>query len=231
MKSSKRGDGGFSQRTESRIQHVERHLVALLRSRDRDQPFITIVLWFINLDNTSGELAYFVDLCASLADDRADHVVRNKDLLSEGLAGKHSHRVRSCSSLGGGSTVSLAGLVRSSARVAGSVLGVGVVDGGLGSRRRRLSVEVGDTVGVGRRTLRRVRVALVGLRVAVVSVERLRLVRNDLHSPGNRSSWSAGSSSVRRCGRSSIPLGELFHKGVRDVVGGDVNGIGDTGHN
>ena len=67
--------------TESGIKHVERHLVTFLRARDGNQPLVAVVLWLIDLDYTAAKLAYLIDLGATLADDRTDHVVRNEDLL------------------------------------------------------------------------------------------------------------------------------------------------------
>lgn len=228
---SSQSDERVSEHTESGIQHVQSHLVTFLRSSDCNQAFVAIVLRFVDLDDAARELADLVDLGSSLSDDRADHVVGDEDLLGERLAGKHGHWIRGRASLGGRSTVGLAGLMRSSARISSGVLGVRVVDWGLRGRRGRLPVEIGDTVGVGGRALRRVRVALIGFRVAVISVKGLRLVRNDLHSTGNGSSGSTGSRGVGRRGGSSVSVGELLHERAGDVVGSDMDGISDAGHN
>src|SRR5271163_2522619 len=85
---------GVIQHTKSRVEHVQCHLVALLGSRDRHQPLIAVVLWLIDLDHTSTQMSNFVDLGASLANDRTDHIIRNENLLCEWLSGKRTtHRL------------------------------------------------------------------------------------------------------------------------------------------
>lgn len=80
--------GVLTRLTQSRIEHVQRHLVALLGTGDSHEALVVVVLGFVNLDDTSAELADLVDLGAALADDSADHVVRDEDLLSDRLAGE-----------------------------------------------------------------------------------------------------------------------------------------------
>lgn len=72
----------FGLLTKTRIEHEERHLVALLCTSDGNKTLVAVVLRLINLDDTSTELAYLVDLCTALSDDSADHVVGDEDLLS-----------------------------------------------------------------------------------------------------------------------------------------------------
>jgi len=56
-------------------------LVTLLCACYRDQPLITIVLGLVDLDHTSAQLPNLIDLGASLADDGADHIIGDENLL------------------------------------------------------------------------------------------------------------------------------------------------------
>jgi hypothetical protein len=73
---------GCSRRTKSCVKHVKSHLVTFLRSRNSHQPLIAIVLWLVDLDNAATQMAYLIDLRATLADDGPDHIVWNEYLLS-----------------------------------------------------------------------------------------------------------------------------------------------------
>lgn len=67
--------------TKSRIEQVQRHAVAFFRTSNCDEPLIRVVLGFVDLDHTTADLADLIDLRATLADDSADHVVGDVDLL------------------------------------------------------------------------------------------------------------------------------------------------------
>lgn len=198
---------------------------------DCNQPFIAIVLRFINLNDTARELAYFVDLGSSLSDDRSDHIVGDENLLREGLSRQHSHRVGRLPSGLGRRSGSLARLMRPGTRISTGLLGVGVVNRCLGGRSGSLSVEIGHSVRVGRSALGCIVMTLERLGVAVGPMEGLGLVRDDLHSAGNGAGRPAGASCVGRSRGSSVTLGELLDEGVGDVVSRDMDGIGDTSHN
>ncbi len=75
----------MGKRTKSRIEHVQRHRVALLCPRDRHKSLIAVVLWFVDLDYTSTQVSNLVDLRAAFAYDSAYHIIGNKDLLSKWL--------------------------------------------------------------------------------------------------------------------------------------------------
>jgi hypothetical protein len=126
--------------------------------------------------------------------------------------------------------VSLTGLVGSGTGVSGRV-GGRIVYRGLGGGGGCLAVKVGDAVRVSRGSLRAVGVSLEGFRVSIRAVQGLRLVRDNLHASRNRTSRSTSARSIGGGGRSTITLGKLLHEGVGDVVGRDVNGVGDTSHN
>lgn len=76
--------------SETRVQHVERHLVALLCSSDGDEALVVVVLRLVDLDDAARKLSNFVDLGTTLSNDGADHVVGNEDLLRNGLSWNHA---------------------------------------------------------------------------------------------------------------------------------------------
>ena len=71
--------------TKSRVEHVECHLVALSRASNSDKSLVTVVLGFVDLDDTTTEMPNLIDFGTALTDDGTDHVVRNEDLLGDGL--------------------------------------------------------------------------------------------------------------------------------------------------
>jgi hypothetical protein len=85
--------------TKSRVQHVQSHLVALLRACDCDQTLVAVISGFVNLDHAATKLAYLVDLCTTLTDDGADHVVGDEDLLCERLSGHRDRRLVGCTAV------------------------------------------------------------------------------------------------------------------------------------
>lgn len=76
------GDG---KRTEPRIEHIQSHLVALLRSCNCNKSFVAIVLRLVDLDNTATQMSDFINLCTSFTNDGSNHIVGNENLLSERL--------------------------------------------------------------------------------------------------------------------------------------------------
>lgn len=80
MKRSRRG-----KRTESRIEHIQRHLVALLCPRDRDKSFVAVILRFVDFDDTAAEVSDLVDLRTTLANDSSYHIIWYEDLLCQWL--------------------------------------------------------------------------------------------------------------------------------------------------
>ena len=67
--------------TESRIQHVQRHLVTLLGSRDGHQTLIAAFLRLVDLDHTATQVPNLINLGPTFPDDSTDHVVGNVNLL------------------------------------------------------------------------------------------------------------------------------------------------------
>jgi hypothetical protein len=72
-------------RTEPRIEHIQRHLVALLRSCNRNKSFVAVVLRLVDLDDAAAQMPDFIDLRTSFTNDGSYHVVGNEYLLSEWL--------------------------------------------------------------------------------------------------------------------------------------------------
>ena len=67
--------------TKSRVEHVERHPVALLSARNRDETLVVVILRLVDLDDAAADLADLIDLLATLADNSPHHIIRDEDLL------------------------------------------------------------------------------------------------------------------------------------------------------
>jgi hypothetical protein len=76
--------------TQSRIEHVQGHLVAFLRASNSDKALVVVILWLVDLNDATRELTDLVDLRSSFANDGTDHVIRDEDLLGDGLAWYHA---------------------------------------------------------------------------------------------------------------------------------------------
>lgn len=73
--------------------------------------------------------------------------------------------------------------------------------------------------------------ALVVVRMTVLSASRLRDVWDHLHAARNNARWSTTTSSICRSCRSTKPFSQLFHQCLSDVVSSDVNCISYTENN
>ena len=89
-------------------------------------------------------------------------------------------------------------------------------------------MKIRDTVWIGRRTIGLIVVALVVVRMAIISTSRLRYIRHDLHPTRNNTGRATATGSIRRCCRTSKAFGQLFDKGLSYVIGSYVNSIGNT---
>lgn len=67
--------------TESGIEHVKRHLVALLGTSNSDQALVAVISRLIDLDDATAEGTNLVDLSAPFANNGTDHVIGNIYLL------------------------------------------------------------------------------------------------------------------------------------------------------
>jgi hypothetical protein len=227
--------GVLARLTQSGVQHVERHLVALLGTSDGDQTLVVVVLRLVDLDDTATQLAYLVDLGAALSDDRAHHIVGNEDLLGDRLArerGTALHRL-----LGGGRAwlsrtsvaILLLWLLRASADV-GSARGASTVAHlSLRMLHGRLTLLVRHGVlwsGSASRLLSLPATVLIGVTHLAASV--LGNVRDDLHAARHNALRTTVTNSVSRSSWAAKALSQLLHEGATNVVSSDVNGVSDT---
>lgn len=207
-------DLGFNLLTKTRVEHVKRHPVALLCARDCDQPFVAVVLRLVDLNHTTADLAYFVDLLPALSDDGSNHIVGDVDLLGQ-------RRAWHGSSVNGLSWVSAVRL-----RHGSTCMGLHRSSGTIAASLRRTIVNGHGRVGLGclvRVGLRAVRSswqavmlgasvvsAVVVIAVAVVASGWLRAVRHNLHAA--RDDASGATAPCRICGgsRSTEPVVQLL---------------------
>ena len=200
---------GIVLRTESRIKHVEGHLVALLGSSDCYKALVAIILWFINLNNTSTELPNLVDLGSSLANDCSNHVVGNEDLLRQWLTRYHTlHRLSWWPSMALSRLMAcvLHRLMRTSCSVTRLLRRTTVMHRSLRLLLRWLSVEVRDTVRISRCTISLVIMSLEVIGMTIVTAGRLWYIWHDLHAARNNTRRSAATCGIGRCCRTSKAL-------------------------
>ena len=191
---------GLAELTESRVEHIERHSIALFRARDGDQALIAVVLRLVDLNDTATDLTYLVDLLTTLTNDGTDHIVRNEDLLGQRCASHttvHRRPVRRPSMMLGAS--GMGRLVRrhmGRRTVSAGLRSVvhGHVGAGLGSSSVRVVLV---RVRLGRRLLRaRIGASSVVLTLAEVATGRLRSVWYHLHTTGDDGSRTAASRGI-----------------------------------
>jgi hypothetical protein len=220
--------------TQSGVKHVERHLVALLRAGDGDQALIVVVLRLVDLDDAAAQLAYFVNLSTTLADDGSHHVVRDEDLLGDRLAREGSTalhrllwsgRVR----LSWTCVAVRLGLLRTSTNVWCARRAGTVAHRGLGVLSRRLALLVGHGVLRSRGARRRVCwPAAVLFGVAHLAASMLGSVRDDLHTTGNDALRTSVTDSISRSGRASEAFGQLLDESAANIISGNVNSVSNT---
>lgn len=205
----------FSELTEARVEHVERHPVAFLRASDCNETLVAVVLWFINLNHAATDLTDLVDLLAALPNDGSNHVIGDVDLLSKrgtghSRAARHGLPMRPGGAVGAGGTGRVRLHVRTSSIAGGSMAAIGH-----GGSRVRVSL-------MGMAVLRRVRLgghvvgsgigttAVVVLPVAKVAASRLRVVWDHLHTARNGTGGAAAASRVGGRGSATKTLVELL---------------------
>jgi len=227
--------GAHGKLTKSGIEHIESHPVAFLRSCDRHQTLVAVILGLVDLNDTARDLADFVDLLTTLTDDGANHIVRDKDLLRQ-------RRARNCTTrkrLSVGTGVRLGYMrtgmllrlhVRASAITSSSR--TTIVHGNSGIRLRRMRVAILRCIGlVGWHVVRAwVRAATaVIVSTAIVSTSGLGNVRDNLHA--TRSCWATAAGGVGGCRWATKALVQLLEKGATDIVCCDVNGVSHASDN
>ena len=89
-------------------------------------------------------------------------------------------------------------------------------------------MEVRHTVRISWCPLRLVVMALVVVRVTVLSTGRLRYIWDDLHAAWNNTGRSTTTSRIGRCCRSSKSLSQLFYQCLANVISSNVNRISYT---
>lgn len=72
---------------------------------------------------------------------------------------------------------------------------------------------------------------LIPVWVSRLASSVLRNIGNDLHAAHNRTMWTTLPLTVIRSCWSSKSICQLLNEGAANVVGGDVDGIGDTENN
>jgi hypothetical protein len=220
--------------TKTGVEHVECHPVAFLRACNSNKPLVAIVLWLVNLDHAAADLPNLVDLLATLADDRADHVVRDVDLLSERCT-RHSTMSR----------LALRSRMPLLAHVACLLrrhMGLGPVATG-----HRLGTVMDWHRWSGMLWLMRCPVwlgiwlrchvwgslilsALVVLAISIVASSGLWHVWHNLHAARYNPCRTAAAGCVRRGSRAAESLVELLQEGATHIVSSDMNGIGYAHH-
>ena len=221
--------------TQTLVQEVERHAVALLCTGDGDETLVAVVLRFINLDHTARDLPDLVDLLSTLADDSANHVVGDVDLLGKGSsygramrASGMGSRAASMADMGrnvrGGGTVATGGVGTVMHRDGG--VGLGRVRGTIWRRvlvgRHAATAVVGPGIGA---------VALVKVAVAKAAASGLGNVGDNLKSTGNRGSGASATGGISRGGGTTETLVQLLEKSATNVVSSNVDGIGNAHDN
>lgn len=92
-------------------------------------------------------------------------------------------------------------------------------------------MEIRNTIGVGRGTMRLIIVSLVVVRMTVLTPGWLRYIWNNLHPPRDNAGRATGASGVRRGGRAPESFCQLLNKGLSNIVCSDVNSVSHTENN
>ena len=221
--------------TQSGIKHVKRHLVSLLGAGDGDEALIVVVGRLVDLDDAATQLTDLINLLTTFADDSANHVVRNENLLRDGLSrvtGTALHRLLRRSGM-------------TSLRWTGTAVGLRLLraSASISSTRRARAIAHLTTLlrlhGLLSSLVRHTGLAswwasrLVLLAAEVVRVPHLptsvlRHIRNDLHATRNDASRCTTAGGISRSCSASEAVRQLLHQGAAYVISGNVNGICNT---
>ena len=195
---------------------------------------------FVDLDHTAANLAYLIDLLAALANNGADHIIGNVDLLCERCTGHGSAGnwlpMRSGMRLRPSvAPMLLRGHVRTGAAVTSGSSGMATVGNSrswAGVSLVRMAI-LGCVLLVGRHVVG----AGIGTATVVVVAaskvpsSRLRCVGDNLQAAWHSASGSTAAGGIGRRSRSAETIVELLKQSAAYIVGGDVNGIGDAHNN
>ena len=222
----------FTELTESRVEHVECHSVALFRARDCDQALVAVVLGLVDLDDTTADLTDFVDLLTTLTNDGTDHIVGDEDLLSQRSASHatmHRWSVRRRSvMLGTGGVRRLVRWHMGRRTISTGLRSVvhGNVGAGLGSSSVRV-VLVRVRLG-GRLLGTRIGASSVVLTLTEVAASGLRGVWDHLHTTRDDGSRPTASRGISRGRGAAETFVKLLEKSAAYIVSRDMNSIGYT---
>lgn len=174
-----------------------------------------------------------VDLGTTFANDRPDHVVRNENLLSDGLPG---HRVSWLgwltvwTRLRGHLTI-CPRLLRSDT-IAWSSWSCRVRLGMLGKRLLGRAGHLWRTIRLHRQALGRLGVVpLVSVWMTILTSSWLWDVRHHLHAAWHHSRGAPTPRGIGRCRGAAETLSQLLDQCDGDIICGNVNGVGDSQNN
>jgi hypothetical protein len=201
-----------------------------LSTSNSDKTLVAVILGLVDFDHTTTKMSDFIDLGTTLTDDSADHVVRNVDLLSDGLVWNNSgKRLSTSMGMGLGLGCSIGSrLLRTRARIWSTRRGA-IVKRRLGHRcLSRGTVGIWNAIWARKRSVGLRVVSLERLGVAVLSTSGLGHVWYDLHTTGHNACRSTAARSISRRGGSAETLCQLLHEGDSNIVGCNVHGISNT---
>lgn len=225
------------QLTKTRIEHVKSHSVALFSTGDRDETLIAIVLRLIDLDHTATDLSDLIDLLSALADDGADHVVGDEDLLGQGRPWHTSMRGGTAVRTGMGSWTNMGrrmmrlGMRSAAIRSTGNRSTVRHWNRGMGLRVLRMTaIRLG--IRVGRHVLGSSLIApRIVVAVSKVAASGLGRVWNDLHTTRDRASRATTASSISRRRWTSETFVELLEQCAGNIISRNMDSIRNTHNN
>jgi len=228
------GEGRRGLLTKSRVQHVQRHLVAVLCTCNGNKTLIAVIGGLVDLDDTATKLANLIDLRTALSDDGTNHVVGDEDLLCQGLAGHSTNRsvrgsstVRNgrCGRMGSIGSGSSRAAVRTAARRASSIRHVRM---SIGRLLRGLSMHVRSTIStVSGGALGWFLTAKV-LWVRVLASSGLGNVWLDGHAAWDNVGRHSATSGILGRSGTTESLGQLLNQCLRNIVHSNVHSVSNT---
>lgn len=216
--------------TESRVEHVQSHAVTLLRTGNRNQSLIAVILRLVNLDHTTTHLPDLVDLLTAFTDDSTDHVIGNVNLLRERTTGHSAvHRLALGTAVRRGTDMRRH--VRLGVRSSSVRCWLTAVLHRHGRVWRSSAVGIVRWVGCRRHVVSSaILVTAVVFGPAVMTRSWLRRVRNNLHASRDRTSRRSTACGIGRSCWATKTLIKLLEKSASDIVSGNMDSVCDT-HN
>jgi hypothetical protein len=207
-------------------------LVAFLGSGNSHQALIAVLLGLIDLDHTATEVPDLIDLGTTLSDDGTDHVIGNVNLLSQWLTRHNTSngcgRGRGAACLSGLRCAVWSRLMGASSCIRG-MGGSSIMQSRLSHRcGSRLTVKVRDPISACSSAIGVGMVSLEMFWMAILTTSGLWDIRDNLHTARHCTSRATAASGISRGCRTSKALSELLDEGYGDVVGSDVDRIGNA---